>query len=128
MAKERRKPPVQQEDVIERAIQTARQVGRDAQLAWHLFWDRRVAFRLKLIPLGGLVYLISPIDFIPDPALGIGQLDDVAVILLALKFFIEACPKGVVEEVRRRLKGQAPTPPSEEKDNPGVVEGEFRVL
>ena len=127
MAKERRKPPVPQEDVVERAIQTARQVGRDARLTWHLFWDKRVAFRLKLVPLGGLAYVVFPFDFLPDVIPGIGQLDDIAVILLAIKVFVGACPEGVVEEVRRRLKGQAPTPPPEE-DNPGVVEGEFRVL
>ncbi len=128
MAKEKRKHPVQQEDVVERAIQTARQVGRDAHLTWHLFWDGRVAFRLKLIPLGGLAYVIFPFDFLPDVIPGLGQLDDIAIILLAIKLFIGACPKGVVEEIRQRLAGQKPTEPPSEKDNPGVVEGEFRVL
>lgn len=127
MAKETPKrpqvPDVQkQADLVNRAIETAR-------LTWRLFWDKRVAFRLKLIPIAGAIYVLSPLDFIPDAILGIGQLDDIGIIVLTTMLFIRACPKDVVEEIQRRIKGQAPTPPPEsEEDNPGIVEGEFREV
>ncbi len=35
------------------------------------------------IAIVALVYLISPIDIIPDAFLGLGQMDDIAVISLA---------------------------------------------
>lgn len=111
-----------EEAFLDRAIKRVR-------LAWRLFRDKRVSFGLKLIPIGGALYVLSPIDFLPDAVLGLGQLDDIGVILLTLNLFIEMCPKEVVDEIQRRLKGQAPTPPPEsEEDNPGIVEGEFRVL
>ena len=34
----------------------------------------------------GIIYIISPIDIIPDFYLGIGQIDDAVVLLLCLNF------------------------------------------
>jgi uncharacterized membrane protein YkvA (DUF1232 family) len=34
----------------------------------------------------GIIYILSPIDIIPDFNLGIGQIDDAAVLLLCLYF------------------------------------------
>jgi uncharacterized membrane protein YkvA (DUF1232 family) len=34
---------------------------------------------------------------------GLGQLDDITLILLGLKFFIDACPKQVVEKHRAQM-------------------------
>ncbi|MFC2023511.1 YkvA family protein [Chloroflexota bacterium] len=69
------------------------------RLVWRLLNDKRISSWLKLVPLVGLVYLLSPIDLIPDLMLpGLGQLDDLAVILLTLKLFVELCPPGVVRD------------------------------
>ena len=49
---------------------------RQSRLVWRLWRDARVPGWTKLIPLAGLVYLLSPIDLIPDLMLpGLGQLD-----------------------------------------------------
>jgi uncharacterized membrane protein YkvA (DUF1232 family) len=42
------------------------------------------------------LYLISPIDFIPDVILGLGQLDDIGVILLGMTLFVRLCPPELV--------------------------------
>jgi uncharacterized membrane protein YkvA (DUF1232 family) len=42
--------------------------------------DSRVPFIKKLPILGWLIYLASPVDFLPDPVLGFGIIDD-AVLL-----------------------------------------------
>ena len=41
-----------------------------------------------------LVYLVSPVDFIPDALLGPGQLDDLLVILSALGFALRTYKKN----------------------------------
>jgi uncharacterized membrane protein YkvA (DUF1232 family) len=80
---------------------------KQGRLVWRLLRDGRVPSWTKMIPLVGLVYLLSPIDLIPDLMLpGLGQLDDLAVILLSLKLFIELCPPGVVKEYLGDLTGQ----------------------
>jgi uncharacterized membrane protein YkvA (DUF1232 family) len=38
------------------------------------------------------------IDLVPDALLGLGQLDDLAVILLGVKAFIDLCPPEIVKE------------------------------
>ena len=71
---------------------------RHARLAWRLFQDERVPVWTKLIPPAALLYVLSPIDFIPDVMVGLGQLDDIAVVLIGMKLFIELAPRDVVRE------------------------------
>ncbi|HOU15125.1 MAG TPA: DUF1232 domain-containing protein [Anaerolineae bacterium] len=68
------------------------------RLAWELLWDGRVPFVTKMVPILTLLYLLSPMDFIPDPALGLGQLDDLAILLIGMRLFIDVCPPALVAE------------------------------
>ena len=63
-----------------------------------LFKDPRVSLAPKLVPLGVLGYLILPVDLLPDVLLGLGQLDDLVVLLLGLRLFLRLCPPEVVQE------------------------------
>ncbi|MGE5532528.1 MAG: YkvA family protein [Bacteroidota bacterium] len=69
------------------------------KLYWRVFTDRRVSIVPKAVLVLGLAYFVLPIDFIPDfPLIGIGQLDDIALLAFALKAFISMSPRSVVEE------------------------------
>jgi len=68
---------------------------RDARRAWSLLWDKSVPLAPKIVPILAAAYVITPVDVLPDFALGLGQLDDLAVIVLALKMFVSlAEPRG----------------------------------
>ncbi len=72
---------------------------RQLRLAWRLFVDRRVPLWTKIVPPAVLGYVLSPVDILPDlPPMGLNQLDDLAVVLLGLKLFIELAPPEVVRE------------------------------
>jgi uncharacterized membrane protein YkvA (DUF1232 family) len=59
------------------------------KLIYRLLRDDRVSWWLKILPLGGLIYLISPLGLIPDITLPvIGELDDVAVLWITNYLFI----------------------------------------
>jgi len=74
------------------------------RLILRLLGDRRVSAWLKIIPIAGLLYLISPLDLIPDIALPVlGELDDAAVLWLTNYLFVELCPPNVVQEHVRAL-------------------------
>ena len=68
------------------------------RLSWGLMWDPGVPLWTKLIPLVGILYVLSPIDFIPDPILGLGQLDDLGILLLGMRTFMHFIPDDIIRE------------------------------
>lgn len=105
-------------------ISWVKELIRQLRLAWRLFKDRRVPWPIKLIPPAALIYVLAPIDIIPDLGLGLGQLDDLAIVLLSLKLFIELAPPEVVREHLRALGAKISEWTAKE---PEVIEGEFEV-
>ena len=80
------------------------------KLILRLMGDKRVNPWLKIIPVAGLAYLVSPIDIIPDIVLPvIGELDDAAVLWLTNYLFVELCPPEVVAEHVKALSANAST-------------------
>ncbi len=74
-----------------------------ARLAVRLFREPRVPALLKVLPVLAVLYVISPIDLIPDFLLGLGQLDDLGVIVAALELFVRLCPAGAQSFHREAL-------------------------
>ena len=114
-----------------------REIAQQAKLAFNLMLDRRVHPAIKLIPIAALIYVISPIDAIPAAVMPVlGQMDDVAIAMLGLRFFFELAPVEVVQEHLKRLTETSsgnwqvlkdePPPPSPPAENV-VVDGTYRV-
>lgn len=72
------------------------------KLIFKLMGDPRVSPWVKLIPIGALAYLISPIDLIMGIP-GIDALDDAAVLWIGSSLFVELCPPDVVQEHMQNL-------------------------
>lgn len=95
--------------------------------------DERVPNWLKFgLPAIVALYFLSPIDLIPDFLLGLGQIDDIGVILLGMALFIRLAPEVVVTEHQRamgmapdRPEGGEPTRRTSGSDAP--IEGEYTV-
>src|SRR5256714_3157033 len=68
------------------------------RLVWALLRDGRVPAQQKLILAGIGAYLFFPLDLIPDFVPVLGQLDDLAVVLLGLDLFIRSAPQDLVDE------------------------------
>lgn len=81
---------------------------RQARLALRLLRDERVPMPVKLLLPAALLYLISPIDVLPDVVPLLGQLDDVSLVVLSLLAFVKLCPPHVVAEHERALAGEEP--------------------
>jgi uncharacterized membrane protein YkvA (DUF1232 family) len=68
------------------------------RLLWRLFRDPRVPLHLKGIVVLAIAYVVSPFDFIPAPLfLVFGMVDDFAIALMAVNFFLQRAPQGVVD-------------------------------
>lgn len=74
--------------------------------------DKRVPFKRKIPVLAWLVYLISPVDLLPDPVLGLGIIDDAVL----LGFIISYIGKALDDYYEER------------KTNQGKADGSGRVI
>ena len=72
-------------------------------LTFRLLFDKRVPLWAKLIGIAPFIYLISPLDFIPDVILGLGQLDDLGIILAGMRLFEGVVTDYIVQEHREAL-------------------------
>ena len=78
-----------------------------ARLYWRLFRDRRVPILPKALLVLTLVYVVSPLDVVPDFLPAIGEMDDVVVVLSGLWLFIRLCPPAVVRETVHDIAARA---------------------
>jgi len=69
-----------------------------ARLGWRLVRDPRIPFRPRALAVGALVYVMSPIDILPDFLPIVGGLDDVLLLALALNALIQAAGPQVLSE------------------------------
>lgn len=95
-------------------------IFNNLRLIARLLKDRRVNFLLKLLPIGALIYLIVPVDFLP-----INPLEDAVVLWLGGTLFIELCPDEIVAEHRRALQ-QASSGVDIVERNTDVVDAEYK--
>lgn len=92
------------------------------RLIARLMTDSRVNPILKILPVGTLVYLVSP-DLIPF------VVDDALIMWMGTYLFIELCPPAVVAEHRANLEqltqGQKPVPKEEDDPEGEIVDAVF---
>jgi uncharacterized membrane protein YkvA (DUF1232 family) len=93
-------------------------------LTLRLLREPGVPVLIKAVPLLAAVYVISPLDLVPDLLPLLGQVDDLGVVLLTLGAFTRLCPAEAVEFHRAAIaQGRKYSPmPSSGK----VIDAEFR--
>jgi uncharacterized membrane protein YkvA (DUF1232 family) len=64
-----------------------------------LLRDKRLPFYLKLLFFISILYILSPVDIIPEAVFSVfGIVDDAGMFLLILKLFLRLCPREVLQE------------------------------
>jgi uncharacterized membrane protein YkvA (DUF1232 family) len=69
-----------------------------------LLKDRRVPLKVKLVPLFVVLYLALPFDIMPDFIPGLGFMDDVGIVVLAIALVLRLSPRPVVEALMRESR------------------------
>ncbi|HXQ21690.1 MAG TPA: YkvA family protein [Candidatus Acidoferrales bacterium] len=93
-------PPLQ---LGARGLRLLRYLPQFVRLYWRLLWDRRVSIWPKALLLLSGLYVVSPVDLIPDVIPFFGELDDLVVVIAVCRLFIYLCPPAVVQEHVRRI-------------------------
>ena len=103
---------------------TIRSLMEQLRLAVRLLREPRVPMVLKMLPGLAAVYVLSPVDFIPDIIPGLGQFDDLAVLVFTLELFIRLCPASVLLFHREAIaQGRPFSPMPSQYDN--VIEAHW---
>lgn len=109
--------------VSKRELGFWREIGLQVRLVWRLLRDPAVPFYLKLIPMAAVTYLFVPLDLLPDALLGLGQIDDLGLLLVGARVFIDLAPADVVAEHRLALE-EALQPADKELHNAIIIDQE----
>src|SRR5437868_14592288 len=80
-------------------------VPRHGKLAYCLMRDERIPAAPKAVLLGALGLFVSPLDF-PACIPVLGELDMLALGILAVETFIAACPEEIRREHEEALKAK----------------------
>lgn len=78
-------------------MQVLVEVPKHGKLAYCLLRDKRVPRAPKAVLLAALAVIVSPID-LPGWVPLVGELDMLALAIIAVQTFIEACPEDVRRE------------------------------
>ena len=102
-----------------------RGLAADLRVAVRLLREPRVSLLVKALPVLGLLYVLSPIDVIPDVFPFAGQLDDLTVAYFAVKAFMKLVPRSVEAYHRAAAeRGEAFAPM---RNTDLVIDAEYRA-
>ncbi len=73
-----------------------RQIPSYIRLLFGLMRDARVSRLDRLLVLGALAYMVSPLDFVPDFIPFFGQVDDVFLVMLAVQRLMDQAGRRVL--------------------------------
>lgn len=79
---------------------------------------------VKTLPILAGLYVVFPLDFVPDVLPVLGQLDDLSVLLIALEGFRRVCPTDAADFHKTSIaqgRKYEPMPPTG-----AVIDAEFR--
>jgi uncharacterized membrane protein YkvA (DUF1232 family) len=75
---------------------------RDGRLFWFALRHPDAPVWLKPAAVGLVLYAISPIDLIPDFIAGLGLVDDIVLIPLAMHLILRALPPHILRQANAR--------------------------
>ncbi len=70
-----------------------------------ILFDRQTPLYVKLILAVGLLYILVPVDIIPDTIPLLGWLDDLAIASFLVALALKLVPKEVMARVKRKISG-----------------------
>jgi uncharacterized membrane protein YkvA (DUF1232 family) len=74
-------------------------VRGDARLLWRALWHSQSPGWLKPAVALLVLYVISPVDFIPEVIPFLGVMDDVVLVPLAIRFLLKRLPKTLRDDI-----------------------------
>lgn len=80
-------------------------VRGDARLLWRALRHPLAPGWLKPAVALVVLYVLSPVDLVPDVVPVLGVVDDVVLVPLAIRFLLGQLPRRLLDEIRGRVVG-----------------------
>ena len=68
-----------------------------------ILFDRQTPWYVKIILAAGFLYILVPVDFLPDTIPFFGWLDDLAIASFIVALALRLVPKEVMARVKRKV-------------------------
>lgn len=104
------------------------EIWQQIRLVYKLILDPEVPIYLKALPFVAVVYLLLPFDFLPDVIPGLGQLDDLTILIIGAKIFIDMAPQDVVQRHLRNLQSVSDRIASEGEQIDEIEDGDADII
>ncbi|MCM0044183.1 MAG: DUF1232 domain-containing protein [Burkholderiaceae bacterium] len=85
-----------------RLTRRLRAAGRYLLVGWHAWRHPALRWPGKLVLVLMALYLLTPIDIVPDGIPLLGWLDDFALVAIVLPLFLKLLPADIVRDARRK--------------------------
>ena len=92
--------------MVARLLLKLRAAGHHLRIAWFAWRHPKLPLAGRLMLIGMAIYVISPIDLIPDALPVLGWLDDLALMTLILPLLLRLLPAEVITEARRQSENR----------------------
>lgn len=93
--------------MLRRLRRFAKFIGRDAAILWFVCRNPATPTAIKAAAIALALYVISPVDLIPDWMPVMGWLDDIGLVTLALGTLLRMVPQPLLDQAnmaaQRRL-------------------------
>lgn len=102
---------------------------RTTYLVWKLTFDSRVPLLLRALVPTALVYFVIPVSIVPDVLpFGVGLIEDVLLLFLAVWVLIRLAPPHVVSEYAPWRASSKSSRSSSKGDPSKVVDSTYRIV
>ena len=88
-------------NIIPKLKERAKQLKKESTVIYLALTDRRTPLSAKLFAILTLLYLLSPIDLIPDFIPVLGLLDDLLIVPVLILITLKLIPPPLLEEIRK---------------------------
>lgn len=83
-------------------------VRGDLKKLWWALRDARSPGWLKFATAGLVLYLLSPVDLLPDALPIVGVVDDLVLLPLVIRWLLSQLPAELRRDLERRARGETP--------------------
>ncbi len=78
-----------------------RAASRHLRVGWHAWRNPALKWHGRVVLLGMVIYVLSPIDILPDWIPLLGWVDDIVLISIVLPLFMKLLPADVLRQARQ---------------------------